>query len=544
MKKRLTAFALALVMVLALLPLSSCKSKDDSSENLEAYVTRGQWISMLAAAFALDTYRESTPYYADIGGSHDLFPAIQATSEWDILSIFQGDTLNADEPVTRSEVASTAAFAAGFKPENSSFDESGQFISGPSIDYAITHGLVEAGDLSGFMSEEECAAVIELAKSLYLNGDREEKVSVIYNENLVDLAKTDPNFIEITENSVTFLGEGSGTVTQNGAGELTASIQTEDGVIELHVGDAFIAPPMEGQRTGVAYKVASIEETDRGITFTTEPPDLGDLFDELVLHTTLSLDESCITWADGVTVSPATPDPLSQNGQSSGYNIEVLPTRLAAHSTKADYLSDKALESNTYKKSNIKQITLGKGAFDLLQDDMSSVLELGDALEVLDFSNFTYKGTPSISDFIMPTEPWKKKLTGEKKYSTDYKIEGTISLDLEVTPDIEYHKWGLFGIEVPWPESASLTVNSNIATALKVEGSLEGSYEIGRISIPTAIPGLTIDGSLSLFVGLNGAIQAKVKFQNVNRVEWQTPLNFRHASEGKKQRKASRPLRI
>lgn len=534
MKKRLSAFALAFVMLFGLLPLSGCKDIDNGPEDTGAYATRGQWISMLAEAFALDTYRESTPYYTDIGGSHDLFPAIQATSEWDILSIFQGDTLNADEPVTRSEVASTAAFAAGFKPEDSSFDESGQYISGPSIDYAIAHGLVEAGDLSGFMSEEECTAVIELAKSLYLNGDGEEKVSVIYNKNIVDLTKTDPNSIEITENSVTFLREVSGTVTQNGTGALTASIQTEDGIIELHVGDTFIAPPMEGQQTGSAYRVTSIEEMNRGITVTTELPDLGDLFDELVLHTTLSLDESYITWADGVTVSPATPDPLSQNGQSSGYNIEVLPTRLAAHSTKADYLSNNALESNTYKKSIIKQITLGKGAFDLLKGDMSSVLKFSDALEALDFSNFTYEGTPSISDFIMPTESWEKKLTREKKSPADYKIEGTISLDLEVTPDIEYHKWGLFGIEVPWPESASLTVNSNIATALKVEGSLEGSYEIARISIPTAIPGLTIDGSLSLFVGLNRAIQAKVEFQNVNRVEWQTPLNFRHASEGKK----------
>ena len=531
MKKRLMASALALAIAFGLLPLAGCKGKGEPPENIGAYVTRGQWVSMLAEAFELDTYRAAAPYYTDITSGHELFSCVQAASEWNILSIYQSDTLDAGKPVTRGEAASTAALAAGFKPGEGSFDESGRFISGPSIDYAIAHGLAEAGDLSGFMTEQECAAVIELSKDLYLSGDGEEKVSVAYNENLIDLTEVAPSFIEITENSVSFSGEASGTVERDGAGALTASIRTGDGMIQIHAGDVFVVPPTGGRRSEAAYKVASIGETDRGITFTTETPDLGDLFDELVLHTTLSLDESCITWADGVVVSPAAPNNLSQDGQSREYHIELLSGPSEGRPVRADYLSDQALESGAYRNHIERSIALGDGAFELLDGDMSSVLEFGNALEALNFSDFTYEGTPSISDFITPTESWEKKLTRENKPAKGYKIEGTISLDLEVTPDIEYHKWGLFGIEVPWPESASLTVKSDIAAALKVEGNLGGELEIGIISIPTAVPGLTIDGSISLFADLNGAVQAKVEFQNMNRVEWQTPLSFRQLSE-------------
>jgi len=562
MRKRLTAFALALIIMLNLLLFAGCKGKDNTLENTEEYITRGQWVAMLAEAFALDTYREATPYYTDIDNHHELFQSVQATSEWGFLSIYQDSTLDADTPATRAEVASTAAFAAGFKPKESSFDENNQFVSEPSIEYAIAHSIIENKDLSGFMTEEECESVIERAKEVYLNGGGEDKASVVYNENLIDLKNVTPNSIEVAENSVTFLGNTTAGVTQDSTGTLTASIQTEDGIVQVHVGDVFVTLPAENGQTEVAYKVVSIEETDRGITFTTETPTLGDLYDELVLHTTLVLDESCITWAEGVTVSPPSPTSLTRRGQAGEHQIQLLSDYSEEKPIKADYLSNRTSGIDSLKYQNTWKIELGNGEIKLSGDDISSFLEPSGALEALENSNFIYQDVPDISDFSEPDAPdpshfprpdtsdsphstssdapdssdspvsdtsWSKELDSEEKFAEGhYKIEGSISLGIEVTPDIEYHKRNLLGLETPWPESASMAVKSNIVTDLTVKGDLSGKTKLCEISIPTPIAGLTVDGTLFLAADLNGSVQAEIEFENINRVEWQTPLNFRH----------------
>lgn len=516
MKKQII-YVLSIMIVMGL--LGSCTKNSETSE----FVTRGQWVTMLAETFDLNTYRETTPYYSDVDSSSELFPYVQSAKEWNILSIYQEDSFNADTPVTRREVASTAALAAGFRPETSSFNQNGQFLEEPSVNYAMQHNITENKELSDRMTLGECEAVLESARNIYLNGDGEEKSSVIYNENLVDLKKVRPNFIDVdeAEHTVTFLNDVLAGVIQDDTGTMIASIQTLDGTVDVQKGDVFITLPMRGQSAGVAYKILSMEESNRGVTFTVETPSLADLYDELVIHTTIPLDERHISWADNVTVTPVAPNMMSHNNQSNEFYIELLSNQQA---TKTDTL-------NSHFERHLE---IGDGAIKILQgkDDPSDILAFSDALSALDFSSFTYEGTPSLSDFIKPTENWSISLTKTEKYAPGYKIEGNISIDLYVTPDIEYHKWNLFNHEIQvWPESASLAVQSNIVTDLKLEGSLTEEFEIGVISIPTAIEGLTINGSLSIYADLNGSVQARVEFNDKNRVDWKAPADFRYAAE-------------
>lgn len=530
MSKRIVVvgFVLTLIFNLCLFVGCSKNSAKSENENKDSYVVRGQWVTMLAETFNLDTYQETTPYYTDIDSNSELFPYVQSSKEWDVLSIYQGETFDAETPVTRREVASTAAIAAGFRAEESSFDPKGQFIEEPSVNYAMKHNIVENKELSDRMTSEECEAVLENAKNIYLNGDGEEKISVKYNENIVDLKKVRPNFIDVdeTEHTVTFLNDVLASVVQDDTGTMIASIQTMDKTVDVREGDVFITLPIQGQRAGIAYKILSMEENDRGVTFQVKTPTLGDLYDELVYHTTISLDESHITWADGVTVSPVSSNDLLQNGQANEFHIELLSNRSEEY-----YSNNQAVEIDDltyYKNWNIK---MGNEAVKATEKDKieQDILAFSSALEKLDFSNFKIDHKPSVSDFIKPTESWTKSLPKEEKYAKGYKIEGNLSLNLKVTPDIEYNKL-LF---LDYPESASLTVESSIGTDLSIEGSLSEEYTIATICIPTAIEGLTIDGTLSLCMDLNGSVQAKLEFQNKNRVDWKAPIDFRRAEDSR-----------
>lgn len=114
MRKRIIALFLAGCMILS---LASCKGKDPAEETRpdstagqagEA-VTRGQWITMLADAFGLDTYESAEPHYTDIQAGNPLFAAVQSAAEWGILDALSGERFDADKNITREEVAATAA---------------------------------------------------------------------------------------------------------------------------------------------------------------------------------------------------------------------------------------------------------------------------------------------------------------------------------------------------------------------------------------------------------------------------------------------------
>lgn len=282
-KKSFVVIIIALCLTVSLLSLSGCRGKEPDAENTpnDACVTRGEWLSMLADGFGLDTYQSDAPFYSDIGAGSNLFPAIQSLAEWDILSIYSSDTLDADKGVTYEEVASTAAIAAGFKA-----DESRDRNIADSVAYAVDCGIVASGgEFSKYMTLTECEAAVEAARYAYLHTPTEEKISVVFNKSLIDLTDIPIDAIWSRENMFVFSGPFAGRVTQDTSGNLVASINTGSNTVEIRVGDTFITEPTAEHPAGIAYKVFAIGETDTSIVFITEAPTLADLYDELVVHT-------------------------------------------------------------------------------------------------------------------------------------------------------------------------------------------------------------------------------------------------------------------
>lgn len=510
MKRRLFSCLLMLVFVANLLPLSGCGSKNEGDA-----VTRGEWITMLSEAFGMDSYTEDTPYYSDVATGTALFPYVQSAAEWDVLSIFTDDTLEADKAVNREEVASTAAIAAGFDVSDDQFDSKGAFDSAASIEYAVQHGILENDKgLSKSMTREACESALAAACDAYLNTPIEEKIHVIADENLVDLTDLDTESLRLEGNRMTIPSGYAGGMVQDSSGDLKASIDTGDGVVEVGVGEVFVTAPTAENPAGVAYKVSSIDEVDGEIVFTTEEPTLYDLFEELNVHETVSVDSSNIIWLVGTQGSSTGAQGISADGDNT-YYVELLSAQ--PETPKATLLGGETYSYGGYSRS----FEWGNGSFEKnWSNHSSSVIGSGEGAQALSNSNFVYNDTPSIDDFNGSTDSWSKGLEVDNSFSGGYKITGNISINaITVGTEVEYKRtrW----LDIPYGvECASVQVTSDISSTLKLEGNLSERLHIATIPVPIAATGLSVGIDLYLYADASGALVVTASLGSSAKVEY------------------------
>ena len=510
MKRKIVSILLVLILMVNLLPLSGCGNQDD-----ENTVTRGEWIAMLSETFGMDSYTEETPYYSDITSDSDLFSYVQSAVEWDVLSIFTDDTLEPNEKVTLKEVASTAAIAAGCDVSESQFDDEGNFDADASIDYAVQYGILENDrGLSKRATLEQCEAALSAAQSAYLNAPIEEKIYVDAGENVVDLTGLNNELLEIEGDRITIPSEYSRGTAPGTSGDLKAAIDTGNGVVEVGVGEVFVTAPTAENPAGVAYKVASIEEVDGEIVFTTEVPTLYDLYEELDVHKTVSVDASNIIWLVG-TGSSANAQGVVSTEEESTYHVEFLSA--GDNAPLAVPLDSKTYDFGGYSRP----FEVGSGSFEKnWSNHNSSVIGSGEGAQALENSNFVYNDTPSIDDFNGSTESWSRELEIDNSFSGDYKISGDISINaLTVTTEIEYKRTKWF--DIPYGvECASIQVNSDISSNLTLEGNLSERLHIAVIPVPIAATGLTVNIDLYLYADANGILAVGASLGSNAKVEY------------------------
>lgn len=493
MRRRVISLLLALALTIGIVPLSACGSKDEGGT-----VTRGEWITMLSEMFGMDSYVEDAPYYTDVSAETALFPYVQSAAEWEVLSIFPRGELEPDKAVTREEVGSTAAIAAGCDVADDQFDDKGKFNSSASIDFAVQNGIL-ANDkgLSKKVTEEECQAALDAARDAYLNTPVTEKVSVTEDENVVDLTDLSPDVLQQDMDQVRIPTGASGGVTQNATGELKASVDTGNGIVEVGVGEVFITAPTAEHPTGVAYKVSSIKEVDGEIVFTTETPTLYDLYEELDVHTTVQADASNIIWLVGGGSSVSAQGTSSEGGDT--YHIELLSNQPGKY---------QAIPLDTHNFGGFsKHFEFGNGSFQKNSSNRnSSAIGSGEGAQALAKSNYVYEGPPSIDDFNGSTDSWSKNLEIDNQFSGGYKISGDISINaLTVTTEIEYKRTRWFN--VPYGvEYASVKLDSNISSSLTLEGNLSERLHIATVPIPIAATGLSVGIDLYLYADANGSL--------------------------------------
>ena len=510
MKKRLTALILVLSMLAG--ALAGCGLGKDPQEGSaaqssgqsgglsgqeEAPVTRGEWISMLAGAFALVDPQSDDPYFSDVGAGDELFDYVQSSVEWGVLSADQ-DTFEPQEAVTRRTVAETAAFAAGYGLEID--EETGALV--PSSDtegavaYAQEQGIIDTAlDLEGTVTRTECLAALEAARTAYVSAPAgEERMDVVVSASLVDFTAMEDR-IEISGQQLRITSGAA--VQQNADGSLSALVETDTGTVELRVDSVIVTPPTALDPAGVAYKISAIQVDGDGVVFDTVAPELGDLYDELFVNTTVSADPSDIIWADGVSAAPVA------NGAPGEFQITLLSNTPRAVPV-----------ANLFSKD----FSFGSGAEKIWTNQNSSSLGTTVGAQALENSNFVYTDTPSIEDFGGSTDSWTKNLKVENKFTAGYNISGNITISsIDVSPQIEFKKaWGIpYGVK-----TASVTVSSSITSTLTLTGNLSNELLIGTVPIPIGFTGLSVSVDLYLYANASGMLEVRAALSPTAKAEY------------------------
>lgn len=469
-------------------------------------VTRGEWLSMLAEGFGLEAASSSsTPYFEDIPVGHELYDIVQSLSNWNILAPYTENKLDAGKTATRQEVAATAAIAAGYRAE-------GGFEIEQAAQFAAQHSILDI-TAQGGLTREECQTALEAAQRVYLESPGKEEITVVFNEELVNLTALPPGTIQAQGNTVHIPSSISSSVYQDDTGKSCVMLTTPSGEISLGEGMTFIISSTQRNLQEIAYKVVSLADGENGtVIIKTETPTLGDLYDELVVHTTVSLGPGNIFWEEGINaISVEGANHLSTGAE------EYYLVLLGGYVEQGTYQECEHTNhfQNTWRIGPFGSNTV-KGAIGI-----SDYIKNGPAADALCNSGYSYIDIPGVHDFNGDTESWEKALAKRKSFEAGFQISGTISLDIAATTDVEYHKLDIFNHEIHlWPESASLSINSNIASDLKIEGILEGKYKLGEIFIPIGTSGLSVSGALFLHVTANGTAELTAEFSNWQKAEW------------------------
>ncbi len=123
MKQRISSIILIVTLLLG--SFSGLEGCGKQQVENSAYITQGEWISLINDAFGMYSYLEDTPYYTNIDRNNPYFEQIQIAREWDVIdgSVSEFDT---NAYVSYGFAAVTLINVTGFVPNEVS---AGQKIS-------------------------------------------------------------------------------------------------------------------------------------------------------------------------------------------------------------------------------------------------------------------------------------------------------------------------------------------------------------------------------------------------------------------------------
>ncbi len=512
MKKRWMAIVLLAAALIQLLTLSGClpentRGGQNAAED-ETPMTRGEWVTQLGEEFGMNDPVTETPYFSDVPADSPAYPYVQAAADWGVLAAYTGqDSFRPDEPITQEEAAVMAAIAAGWDVSEDQYNEDGSFDSAGALDYAEEMGILTGDEaLDEPLTRGAGETVTAAAQSAYLNPTSTGSYNVVYQENVVDASALPAGTIQVSGGGGAVSGQIVGEITYDSEGRASAQVDTGSGIVEVKEGGVIIGPATPEYPAGIGYKVVRVRNENGRVTFTTTAPEMGDIYEELYVNNmsgTYTADN--VIWENGVTATQVS------CGEGTQYHISLLGG--AQEPPTATSLVDKS-----YTKTLSKDFHFGDGSFEKnWSSDAGKVEGIPGDVDALDKSAFHLDKAPSIEDFGGSTQPWKKALKAENKFSGGYSIDGNITINaLTARASVDFKKaWVIpYGIK-----SMKLQVDSSITSTLTMKGNLKDDLKIATVPIPL-VAGLSVSVDLLLYVDASGELKIKAVLSDQIAVEY------------------------
>lgn len=245
-------------------------------------VTRGQAAKMIAGALKLNTKDVKDPKFADIPTNHQYYGAIAALAALDAIEIYEDNTIEPQEKITRGELAFMIAQALGLEAEGDSpFEDVSE-----DNDYAyFVTALYEAGIAKGMTDTqfgvEKSVTRGQLASFVYnvvkdsTNGETtepneptkpteenpvvNEEIKAIFTKTLEKQAATNSMKAKITTSQAMQFKEGKETFSMDSKTDLTMSMVVKPMQYVLE-GTMALVEPASGEKINVPLKMYMTEK--------------------------------------------------------------------------------------------------------------------------------------------------------------------------------------------------------------------------------------------------------------------------------------------
>ena len=391
--KRIIALLLAMALMIG--TFSSCAgghfSFDDENANSDAYITRGEWATLLGQYFGMDSSLSSEPYFADVQSSSSCFSYVQSCVEWEVFPL--EDNFAPNDPALVDFVISSAVKAA--EADTSAFEDA--------VDFAWSNNLPLSTDK---MAEDAKVTVAEAQAILAWALDLFDKREFKEYEN-----------IQIKEEVKTLT---SVSVDDNGAAKTTEP--------NLQVGDVIITAPTPENPMGVARKITAVTYDENGnATIETTEPEIGEVYNDLDFACAGTIEDvSLIQTPEGVTVTELADSVTNVSG--------IASTDLKAQKLNGGMLTDDDVQKTAKGKnfsfsvtlSSNKKLTFSQSYLEGLKLEQEfAKLNPATGEEYLDLYEKTGVGTAQLDDFKVGNDVQTVKATD--KYTGGWEIEGSFA---------------------------------------------------------------------------------------------------------------------
>ncbi len=314
--KRFTALILTIVIgISTVFGMTGCTAVQE-----DGALTMGQWLTLVAESFGMQSYTEEKPYFEKVPSSDSSFAAFQMAAEWDIVE--PSAEIDSSTPLKWNDILITLVNAGDFVDEDATDQEK--------IDYAINNIDTSVRDYWGdrYVKLSEAVPVLDKAQKLWANRKYEEAIEEVkFEEGVKDFTASEDLNFELEGNTLR---------------------TTDSRLADLQEGDVY-ALSANDKEPAVLKKVESIEQEGEEIIITNEDEtdftedEMMEQLQDLQIQSTDALDFTKVAEiydASGNLVYSANTDTEQSNSNEKKYEIAPLSQRVdSADSLKRDELT-------------------------------------------------------------------------------------------------------------------------------------------------------------------------------------------------------------
>lgn len=507
--------------------LAGCTKKEPT-------ISRGEWISMLADRFGMDSTITENPYFTDVDKENPYYVQVQSCADWHVLSNEKDSKFQPNQDATVEFALETAILASEVDTKGQSF-----------VDYALANNIIkDKGFMStrGRLSTETAAEILTWTQNLYLNGLIEPHANVEYAENVQNLTTVSGISPAVKEEQTE-----EGTVESTDRSEYTVPAEVAQ---SLQSGDVVIMPDEEFE-DGYGVKVDEIIMNEDGTaTILTLEPEIEEVLKDLDFAGSVSCTMADIQLGDGFSFAGVGGVAYEDCGEENVYVsnlVNYTEDELTATNLSNGAIPDISLKAN-FTKGTVTLNPQWDSLFGLGESFSTSATSSAYATDperanglkpgqlfkdketttilptAKAFQNTEYKNQLAIDAYHrgeLTMEELKKELnvtenqeeknptTITNKFTGGYEITGELKVS-NIRIDAS-GKYSIFsGLK------ASMTVGYTVSSTLKIKGTLSEQLNFATIRVPIAT-GITVDVKFYLCLDANGELSVTAKVENTTK---------------------------